>query len=154
MWQRAIEIGKSFPTGDGRDVIISKRSWENKHSTVLQGGKGRQEGVAAVPAPPASLICRFGEVTVLCECEQESWNGKIQYGEPAESLESKERSLQPEGEELALHPPRFSCWITAWQQVMLWEGVHPCYHYRSIWDPFQQRIATLSSLLKDGAYRN
>lgn len=53
MWQRAIEIGKSFPTGDGRDVIISKRSWENKHSTVLQGGKGRQEGVAGEASPPS-----------------------------------------------------------------------------------------------------
>lgn len=50
MCQRAIEIGKST-TDDGRDVINSKRSWENKHSTVLQGGKGNQEGVAGVASP-------------------------------------------------------------------------------------------------------
>lgn len=54
MWQRAIiEIRKST-AGDGRHVINSKRSWENKHSTVLQGGKGRQGGVTGRASPLSS----------------------------------------------------------------------------------------------------
>lgn len=106
-------------------------------------------------APPASLICGFGEMTVLYVCQQETRNGAIRYEEPAKSLESKASSLEPEDEELALHPPGFSHRVTAWYQVSLWEGrVHPCSRYLSIWDPFQKQIATLSSLLKDGAYRN
>lgn len=62
MWQRAIEIRKST-TGDGRLVINSKRSWENKHSTVLKRGKGRQEAVAGGDSPSSIPDLQVWEMT-------------------------------------------------------------------------------------------
>lgn len=150
MWQRAIEIRKST-TGDGRHVMNSKRNWENKHSTVLKRGKGRQEAVAGGDSPSSIPDLQVWEMTVWM------WAGNVKWNNPiwGTSWVLGKQRKQLEGENWLSPTQVLLLGVTAWYQIGLWEGrVHPCSNYTSIWDPFQQRIATLGSLLKDGAYRN
>lgn len=90
----------------------------------MQGGKERQEGVAeGDPAPPASLICTFGERTVL-KHEMEQSDMKNQPS----PWKAKKEAATFRGSSLPAQVLLLG--VTARNQGSLWEGrVHPCSNY-------------------------
>lgn len=124
MWQRAIEIRKST-TGDGRDVVDSKRSWENKHSTVLQGGKGRQEGVTGGDSPSSIPDVQvWGGDSAAC-----LWAGNTKWStlvwRTSRDLGKQRKQPATWGGRTGSSPTHvLLLGVTAWYQVSLWESTH------------------------------
>lgn len=82
-------------------VINSKRSWENKHSTVLKRGRGRQEAVAGGDSPSSIPDRQVWEMTAWM------WAGNVKWNNPiwGTSWVLGKQRKQPEGENwLFTHP--------------------------------------------------
>lgn len=59
-------------------MVDSKRSWENEHSRVLQGGKGRQEGLSGGDSPSSILDLQvWGDDSAI-----RMWEGNMKWRYP------------------------------------------------------------------------